>query len=291
MGLRLKFNLMLVGAFLLGLALAGGTIWWISAGHARDEAIDMARLMMEKAQATREYTDREVSPLLADVMRTRFVPASVPSYAAQTTFGAVRQNYPDFRYKEAALNPTNPADRATDWEADIINRFRADPQRTELVLEREAAVGRELVLARPLVVRSEGCLVCHSRPEAAPPTMIAVYGSANGFGWRLNETIGAQIVSVPLSSPLSRAFRETMVFVAALAGIFVAMLALLNLLLGAAVLSPLKRLSKVAEQASLGDLEAAGYEHRARDEVGTLSKAFERLRRSLQSALRMLETR
>jgi HAMP domain-containing protein len=291
MGLRLKFNLMLVGAFVLGLALAGGTIWWISVGHAREEALDMARLMMAKALSVREYTDREIGPLLVEQMRTTFIPNSVPSYAAQTTFGAVRQNYPDFRYKEAALNPTNPADRATDWEADIINGFRGDPQRTELVLEREAAAGRELVLARPLVVRSERCLTCHSRPEVAPAPMLAVYGSANGFGWRLNETIGAQVVSVPLSGPFQRAMRETYVFVGALAVIFTIMLGLLNLLLGTSVLRPLKRLSQVAEQASLGDLDSPSYEHPARDEVGTLSKAFERLRRSLQSALRMLETR
>jgi protein-histidine pros-kinase len=282
---------MLLAVFSVGLALAGGAMWWISAGNARDEALDMARLMMEKALAVRSYTDSEIGPLLTEQMRTRFIPNSVPSYAAQTTFSAVRQNYPDFRYKEAALNPTNPADRATDWEADIINRFRGDPQRTELVLERDGAVGRELVLARPLVVRSERCLTCHGRPEQAPQPMLAVYGSANGFGWRMNETIGAQVVSVPLSTPFQRAWRETYVFVGALAVIFVAMLALLNLLLGSTVLRPLKRLSAVAEQASLGDLETATYEHRARDEVGTLSKAFERLRRSLQSALRMLETR
>ena len=37
---------------------------------------------------------------------------------------AVRADHPDYTYKEAALNPTNPADRALDWEADFINNFR-----------------------------------------------------------------------------------------------------------------------------------------------------------------------
>ena len=27
--------------------------------------------------------------------------------------------------------------------------------------------------------------------------MVKIYGTANGFGWKLNEVVGAQIVSVP----------------------------------------------------------------------------------------------
>ena len=28
--------------------------------------------------------------------------------------------------------------------------------------------------------------------------MVALYGNKNGFGWKLDETIGAQIISVPM---------------------------------------------------------------------------------------------
>ena len=34
------------------------------------------------------------------------------------------KKYPDYSYKEAALNPTNPRNRAVDWESDIVNTFR-----------------------------------------------------------------------------------------------------------------------------------------------------------------------
>jgi hypothetical protein len=54
-------------------------------------------------------------------------------------------------YKEAALNPTNPRDRAVDWEADIINTFRNHPGAAkELVGERDTPTGRSLYLARPI---------------------------------------------------------------------------------------------------------------------------------------------
>ena len=35
--------------------------------------------------------------------------------------------------------------------------------------------------------------------------MIALYGSQNGFGWKPGEIIGAQIVSVPMSTSAVRA--------------------------------------------------------------------------------------
>jgi hypothetical protein len=35
--------------------------------------------------------------------------------------------------------------------------------------------------------------------------MIKLYGTANGFGWKMDEVIGAQIVSVPMSLPLKMA--------------------------------------------------------------------------------------
>src|SRR3546814_12305730 len=74
--------------------------------------------------AIRGYTSREISPLIRAQMETRFLPHSVPSYAAQTNFRALTEKFPDYTYTEAALNPTNPSDRATDWEAAIRSEER-----------------------------------------------------------------------------------------------------------------------------------------------------------------------
>ena len=35
--------------------------------------------------------------------------------------------------------------------------------------------------------------------------MLDLYGTANGFGWKLNEVIGMQVVSVPTAVPIVRA--------------------------------------------------------------------------------------
>ena len=288
MGLRTKFNLVLLTAMALGLGVASVLSYALMQDNARDAVIGRARIMMESALAIRSYTSAEIRPLLAPVMEERFLPHSVPSFAAQENFRALRARFPEYTYKEAALNPTNLADRATDWEADIINTFRNDPDMDELVIERETPTGRSLVLAHPLTIRDEGCLVCHSVPENAPATMLEIYGENNGFGWQLNETIGAQIVSVPMSVPLSRAWETFLLFIATLAAVFLVVAITLNILLYRFVVRPVTRISQMASAVSMGDMSVPEYKHGGKDEIASLAASFNRMRRSLESALRML---
>jgi protein-histidine pros-kinase len=70
-------------------------------------------------------------------MAVRFLPHSVPSWSAQTVLHQVQKDFPDYSYKEAALNPTNPSDRATPWEADITNVFKRDRELAEFVTTRD----------------------------------------------------------------------------------------------------------------------------------------------------------
>ena len=97
--------------------------------------------MMEAALAVRSYTSAEIKPLLDTQMKYSFLPQSVPAYSANQYFSKLRKKFPDYSYKEATLNPTNPINRATDWEADIVTAFRNSPERTEVIGERETPNG------------------------------------------------------------------------------------------------------------------------------------------------------
>jgi hypothetical protein len=76
---------------------------------------------------------------------SEFFPQSIPYYASTETFNYFRSQYPDYSYKEAALNPTNLRDRTADWEADVVNIFRNEPSRREVVGHRETPEGVSLV--------------------------------------------------------------------------------------------------------------------------------------------------
>lgn len=289
MGLRTKFNLAFIAAFLVGFALAGYAMQQVSVQNAREQVVQNARIMMTAANAVRHFTDTEVAPLASAANSAKFIAASVPSFAAQTTFRDVQARFPDYTYREPTLNPTNLNDRPADWESDEINAFRNGPGLDELVGERDTPTGRSLSLARPIRVDSADCLSCHSTPARAPAAMLATYGSSNGFGWNLHEVVGAQVVSVPMALPLQQAHQTFLTFMGILLVMFVVMLIVLNVLLHYAVIRPVVKVSRIANAVSLGEQDVEEYERPGSDEIAVLSVSFNRMRRSLDSAMRMLD--
>jgi protein-histidine pros-kinase len=288
MGLRLKFNLVLLAVFLLGLGVSGYISYELLHKNARDEVLRTAGVMMEAALSMRSYTVGQVRPHLR-VIEDEFLPQQVPAFGATEIMNQLRKKYPDYSYKEAALNPTNPADRATNWESDVIHAFKNDPKLAEFVGIRETATGQFLTFARPFRLTDKACLACHSTPAAAPPTMVDLYGNSNGFGWQLNDVIGAQIVSVPMSVALGRANRSLLAFVLSLSAVFVVMLVALNVLMHFFVLKPMQQITALARDVSAGKTDVPEYPVKGRDEIASLGRSFNLMHRSLQNAMRMLE--
>ena len=289
MGLRAKFNLVMIAAFAIGLGVATFLAREITTEEAKRQVLNEATLIMRAGTAIRSYTQKEISPLLSEQMAVRFLPHSVPSWSAHTVLRAVQKDFPDYSYKEAALNPTNPADRATNWEADIIAAFKRDGDLNEFVTTRDTPTGQFLTFARPFRLTDRGCLGCHSTPAAAPATMVDLYGNGNGFGWVQGDVIGAQVVSVPMTLALKRANHSLLAFVGALSAVFVVMLVALNVLMHFFILKPVQQITVLARDVSAGKPDVPEYAVKGKDEIASLGRSFNLMHRSLQNAMRMLE--
>ena len=290
MGLRLKFNLVLLAVFLAGFGVAGYISHDLLHRHAREQVLGEARLVMEAAMAVRGYTVAQVRPHLNPLMDKQFLPQTVPAYAATETLAQLRKKYPNYDYKEATLNPTNPRDRAADWEADLVNSFRNRPDSREITGQRDTPTGPALYIAHPIRIETAACLPCHSTPDVAPTSMIKVYGTANGFGWKLNEVVGAQVVSVPMSVPLENAGQAFRTFMASLAAVFAAVFVVLNLMLTWLIIQPVSRMSAAADKVSTGDFDQPEFPEGGKDEVAVLASSFNRMRRSLEKAMQMIDS-
>ena len=288
MGLRAKFNIAISVAFLVGFAIAAFVLHKVFVDQARDEVMQNARIMITAADAIRDYTAVDLGPLLPMEHGGKFVAETVPAFAAQQTFKYVRGVFPGYIYREPTLNPTNPADHAETWEADIIQLFRNDSTKDEVVTERDAATGPTLNLARPITIKQDACLACHSTPWAAPPAQIKSYGTTNGFGWKSNETIGAQLVSVPMAIPLEIARRTYITFLIILVAVFAIIVIILNALLEYVVVRPVKRVSAMADAVSLGEEDVEPYVKPGNDEISSLSVSFNRMRESLKQAMEII---
>jgi len=288
MGLRLKFNIVLTLVFAAGMAVSAFVSYELLQNNAKQEVLRSAGLMMEAALSVRGYTVTQVKPLLAPLLTETFLPQTVSAYAATEMFNTLRKKYPDFSYKEATLNPTNPRDHAVEWETDVVNYFRDDVNHQELSGDRDTPAGRMLYLARPITIKDPACLACHSVPSAAPASMLKLYGESNGFGWKHMETVGAQIVSVPMSLPIRNANNAFKVFMGSLAAIFVVTFIVLNLMLSLMILRPITRMSSAADKISQGDFDVPEF-GKGKDEISILGTSFNRMRRSLQKALKLIE--
>ncbi len=289
MKLLLKFNIVFLLVFAAGLAAIGYVSWTLLQQNARAEIAQSARLLMDTAIATRTYTSSQIKPLLDTQMKYTFLPQSVPAYSATEIFNDLRKKHVEYSYKEATLNPTNPRDRAVEWEADLITQFRNNKDLAELIGERETPTGGSYYFARPFRITDPACLYCHSTVDAAPKTMVERYGPANGFGWQLNDVIGAQLISVPTRVPLARAADAFKVFMGSVAGVFIAIGIVLNLMLYFIVIRPVAKLSQFADRVSLGELEIAEFKRESRDEIGLLARSIGRMRTSMVQAMKMLE--
>ena len=287
MSLLFRINAALGAVFLIAALLAGYVCRTMLEANAQREVIIEAGLMMDSAAAVRSYTANEILPLIATRMKDEFPPQSVPSYAATQNFLRFHERHPEYSYKEATLNPTNPRDRAADWEGDIIQRFRSDAQTQQMIGERDTPMGKSLYLARPIRAEAE-CLVCHSTPSAAPQSLVARYGGDNGFGWQPHEVVGAQVVSVPFASAAANADREFRAFMIMLVAVFTAAFLVVNVLLYQLVVRPVRRIALVADRVSLGDMSAEDFPQRGAAEIVSVTRSFDRMRKSLGKALRLL---
>src|SRR5450759_2725953 len=266
MSLFLKFNLILILVFAVALLPAGYISNSLLQKNARTQIVPIARIMMQSALATRGYTNKQIQPLLAPRLADEFLPQSVPSYSATEIFNNLRESNPEYTYKEAALNPTNPRDRTVEWEADVVNAFRANEKLPEIIGERDAPLGRALYPARPIKITDAGCLSCHTTPDVAPASVVKVY--------------------VP-SGLANTAFKTLL---GSLIAVFASILVVLNVLLMLVIIRPIKRLSEMADQVSTGNLDVPDVTVKGTDEVAVLSGSFNRMRISLTKALKMLES-
>ena len=289
MGLRLKYNAVLLTASVLGVAGAVALSYIMVQDSATRDVEREARLMRANATAVRAYTVNHIDPLLSEDGEILFQPEAVTSFAARTIFDAVSAEFPQYAYKEAALDPTNPADLPTPLERDMIEQFRADPALESLSAQIDGPEGKLLTMAFPVTIENPGCLNCHSTPDIAPPAMLDLYGTANGFGWEFGETVGAQIITVPMTLIAERAEETAILVGSALLAAFALVLILTNVMLSRVVIRPVKYLSQMAERVSMGDFSVPEYARNSRDEIGSLAGSFNRMRRSLDRAMSMLD--
>lgn len=290
LSLAIKFNLVFVAIFAIGLTAAGIVADRVLQQQALDETRHDANVLMSAAEAMQNYTAQHITPLLATQIQYSFVPESIPAFSAIEMLNTLQNSFPNFSYRSTMLNPTNPRDRPTDWETEVIAHLHDQPSLKEITGQRSTPGGEHLMfLARPSSITDSSCMQCHSTPSAAPRTMLDKYGPANGFGWTMNNVIGAEFVSVPMSESIARGHALWRSFMEALSVVFAVVLVVLNVTVHFLVTRRLQTLSRAADAVSLGNLDDVELPTRGSDEIASLAVSFRRMRTSLVTAFEILD--
>jgi HAMP domain-containing protein len=285
-----QISILLSLVFLVGLLLSGVALHLILYNHAQHQIAGEAAVLLKTMKAIRDYTNTQFTPELEERSVAEFLPQTIPSYTAREIFEMLRKDptWQNYFYKEATLNPTNIRDKADSFEVEIINRFRQDSNLQELSGFQSTPNGELFYIATPIKIEQPSCLECHSTPDRAPKSMLARYGSENGFGWQLNEIVGAKTIYVPGNIVFQKARQSFVVVMGTVIGILAVAIWLVNGWLKRSVVRPLSQITQVAEALSTGDLEAE-FETQYNDEIGTLARAFTRMKTSLVLAMKRLE--
>lgn len=287
-----KFNLLLIIVFIISIIGSGTVLSAVFEQKAQREVTTKALILIKTMNAVRKYTDDHISNLLAARLETDpvFIPETVPAYSATEVFENLRNNnkeYNNFYYKEATLNPTNLRDKADPFETQIVERFRNNSKLPAISDFRTLPEGKVFYIARPLTVTQQSCLRCHSTPDQAPKSQLTTYGSNNGFGWKLNEIIATQIISVPSEEVFKNAQQTWLWVMGLLIAIFAIVIIAINLLVKTAVIERIRKIEKIAQKVSTGDM-TADFDERSNDEIGGLAAAFNRMKYSLTIAMDIL---
>ena len=168
-----------------------------------------------------------------------------------------------------------------------MESFRNQEKKNQVTGFRDDLGVNLFYVANPIKIEKESCLRCHGIPETAPQSQLISYGDQTGFGWKLNEIVGAQIISVPASEVFGAARRLQVGVLGILALGFLISMVILNLFLKTAIIKPLQEMSNWAQKVSTGEV-ATEYHHRSRDEIGILASSLDRLKVSLDMAMNML---
>ncbi len=288
MGIRFK-TVIIIG--ILGMLSVGG-IGYLNYSFSKKAAISEAKsksqLLLNYVHSTRKYLKNVQRPLVKELIeKDRFYPELMSGFVvARGTFDIFKKDLPNYRFKQATLDPLHMENKADEDEIVLINEFRVSPT----INQKEGTItksGEQLYyIAQPIRIEDKKCLICHGDPGDAPKDQVEIYGTTNGYYWNMGDTVAAFMVYVPVQEALDAALRSTTQIVMLGGGFLAIVLVSIWLLLDRKVVAPIISLSRRTNEISLGKNLDKSIAANSKDEIGILSEAIDRLRESINVALK-----
>jgi len=287
MGIRKRFMITTGVLALLTIGAVAAASYQLSWRAALRDAKEKGRIIfltMESIQGN--FTGAQRPLLLQVVEKDRFYPELMSgAVITRMVWDLLDKKLPGYQFKQAAVDPRWPPNKADEHEAGLIQTFRADAAlKTQEGLI--AKGGEPYYFFATRRNAAKGCLQCHSQPATAPKDQVEIYGGERGYGWKEGDVAAAFVVYVPLAQAAADA-RGNALRLLGVAGLGLLLaLAAVWLLLDRSVVRPIAQLSLRTEGISLGKHLDERVSVAATGEIATLGHAIERLRISVVKILK-----
>lgn len=287
MSLRVRFMTLIAILSLIGaISLAVASFQFIKSNTLKEAKLK-GQIVYNYMTASRDFFgERQLPKIYEAAGRDIFVPEIMSSFAVtRGVFENFKKKNPGYSFKQATKNPLVPANKADEQELQLIGQFHQNKDLAEMEGEMEKGGQTYYYFAQPIRVTDATCLDCHGDPAKAPEEQTDIYGTAGGYNWEEGDTVSALIVYIPIQKGLDEANKTAALFFLIGAGGIGAVMLLIWFFFSRYVVKPVIMLEQRATEISLGKNLGEGIVTPAQDEIGSLGRAIDRLRISVDKML------
>lgn len=256
----------------IGAPVVGFVLWTRLQSNAAQETREKADMLLATHAAMIRFVNAHMVATAAPDA-ARFLTASAAARKIMSLYGQ-EQGAPPYRFRIAALSPTNAENKANAFEERLVSALEADHGLKRFDDRFEEGGVSYTVSAVPISVNDDRCLKCHGSPATAPAWQLRKYGSAAGFGWQKNQVVAAGVLYVPESGPVQRAAAAFWGPAAMLGGLLLVALALFAVSAHRRIARPAREMLATSRAIRRGEW-AVRFQARTGDELETLATSFQ----------------
>ncbi len=289
MGIRMKFIGTIVVLSVIATILIGYGGYVLSRRTILAEAKGKGEMLFHYVQASGTFFAKFQKPIVEELVTDKdtFIPELMSRFVVQRiSFDVFQETQKGYQFKQATIDPLWPDNKANDEEVKLIKEFAANPALTmkEGIMSKD---GKQfLFFAKPVKIDKKSCLTCHGNPADAPQDQQDLYGTEHGYGWKVDEIVGANMVYVSIDEALVAAKAAAWRIFALGIGCLVVIIGCIWFVFDRGVVAPIVRLSAIATDISLGKNLCDSAHTDSKDEIGALANSIDRLRISVNKLLK-----
>lgn len=290
MSLRVKFLLATLLASCPVAALGAWHLFQVQQEAFASETRERVELIANFGDSGREYIWQHAARATMEQTDALVLETMSPAFAVRGLFDIFHRLAPEYLYRSPSFNPSRREDLPTELEAQLIRQFDSDRTLGQLSGFADVDGARKFYVAKPIVTEP-GCLMCHGPAAQAPEVMRTRYGTTSGYDWPLDRIINALVIYVPTAD--LDAFRGSVLRTAGISFLasHVLIFLLLNVLFDRLIGRRVARVATVMARTAAAPGQPMAIGDRRNDEIGVVSRTFDRMSASLAEAYRLLEQR